>query len=166
MTDPTLPPLLDATRAAFLGGPLGINLASRAPDLRPSLARGYGCRVAADRRAVTLFVAARRADALLRDLAAGAPLAVIFSRPLSHESLQLKGASAAIEPLAAGDRDRMRDYAAAFSAEICALGYDLDFARALLAAVEEEALAVRFRPTAAFEQTPGPKAGEPLGPPR
>jgi hypothetical protein len=158
------PPLLDATRAAFLGGPVAINLASHDAAQVPSIARAFGCKVSADRREVVVFLSQRRSQAILRDLAAGAPIAVVFSRPRTHETLQLKGARGRILPLGPGDREIMRACGAAFSAEIIALGHSESFSHALMAPADDEAVAVAFTPEAVFEQTPGPRAGMRLEP--
>lgn len=158
------PTLLDAQQAEFLGGPVAINVASHDSDQVPSIARAYGCRVAAGRREVVVFLSRPRSQALLRDLAAGAPIAVVFSRPKTHETIQLKGARARVQPLAAGDRARMRACGEAFAAEINALGYPESFSGLLVAPVNDEAVAVAFVPDAVFEQTPGPKAGMRLEP--
>jgi hypothetical protein len=152
-------PVLDATWAAFLAGPVAINVASRSPALVPSVARAYGCRVSPDRRRVTILLAAGRARAVLRDLAEGAPIAAVFSRPKTHVSLQLKGEWAEILPATPADVEVMRAYGAAFAAEICALGYAGDFGERLAAPATEPAVAVHFEPVALFEQTPGPRPG-------
>jgi hypothetical protein len=154
---------IDTQRREFLHGPVAINLASRNADLIPSIARGYGCRVSDDGRRVHVFLAAARAQALLRDLRAGGPIAVVFSRPKTHETLQLKAADAQVTPLRPADRSVMRRYGEAFYAEIVALGYDDGFTRGLVSGTaDEDAVAVSFEPTAAFEQTPGPRAGQKL----
>ena len=157
-------PLLDAAWAAFLAGPVAINVASRSPALVPSVARAYGCRVSLDRRQVTVLLAAGRARALLRDLAVGAPIAAVFSRPKTHVTLQLKGERAEVLPATEADEALMRAYSAAFAAEIGALGYGEDFGERLAPPSAETAAAVRFEPVALFEQTPGPRAGERLKP--
>lgn len=157
------PPLLDAARAAFLAGPVSINVASRDAALVPSVARAYGCRVDAGRR-VTLFLAEARAAAVLRDLAAGAPIAVIFSRPRTHVSLQLKADRAELMPLTEADRAIMHAYADAFGAEVRALAHSAAFAEKLMQGCFEAAVAARFTPTTLFEQTPGPRAGARLEP--
>jgi hypothetical protein len=154
--------LLDASRRAFLDGPVAINLASRNDDLVPSIARGYGCRVSGDGRRVKVFLAEARAQALLRDLRAGGPIAVVFSRPNTHETLQLKAAGAEVMPIKREDRGVMRRYGEIFFAEIVALGYDDAFTSGLVSGVADEAVAVSFEPSAAFEQTPGPRAGQRL----
>lgn len=161
---PTDPPLLDAAQATFLCGPVSINVASHDAGQVPSITRAYGCRVAADRREVVVFLSKPHSTAILRDLAAGAPIAVVFSRPLTHETLQLKGASGRIQPLAPGDREIMLACGAAFSAEIITLGYSERFSLALMAPAGDDAVGVAFMPDAVFEQTPGPKAGMRLEP--
>ena len=155
-------PLLDAAHRAFLRGPVAINLSSRDAEFGPSIARGYGCKVSGDGRRVHVFLAARRAEALLRDLRAGGPIAVVFTRPQSHETLQLKAAGAEIAPVKRADRSIMREYGEAFFAEIVSLGYDGSFTRSLVSGTADEAVAVSFEPSAAFEQTPGPRAGHRL----
>jgi hypothetical protein len=151
-------------QAAFLGGPVAINAASHDADQVPSITRAYGCRVSSDRREVVVFLSKQRSQAILRDLAAGAPIAVVFSRPRTHETLQLKGARGRIQPLEAGDREIMLACGAAFSAEIMALGHLESFSNALMAPVNDDAVGIAFTPDAVFEQTPGPKAGMRLKP--
>lgn len=129
----------------------------------PSVARAYGCRVCDGGHELVVFLATTRSRAVLRDLGEGAPIAVIFSRPKTHVSLQLKGERADVLPLTAADREIMRAYGIAFAAEICALGYPMEFAKRLMQPVDEPAVGVRFATTAVFEQTPGPRAGERLG---
>lgn len=153
---------LDAKLTAFITGPVAINLASHDAALIPSIARGYGCKVAADGRRITVFLSVPSSAALLDAVRAGAPIAVVFCRPNSHATLQFKSPSATILPLAAGDRDIMRGYAQSFYAEIFSLGYQDPFTAGLVAPSEDDAVAVEFAPTAVFDQTPGPEAGKPL----
>lgn len=152
-------PVIDPAWAVFLAGPVAINVASRNAALVPSVARAYGCRVSPDRRQVTILLAEARARAVLRDLADGAPIAAVFSRPKTHIRLQLKGERAEVLPATAADRELMRAYGAAFAAEVCALGYPEAFAEQLIRPCGERATTVRFEPVALFEQTPGPRAG-------
>jgi hypothetical protein len=157
-------PLLDQARVVFLLGPVSISLASHDAAGVPSLARAFGCRVAEDRREVVVLVPTRTAESLLRDLAAGAPIAVVFSRPKTHETLQLKAPEARLEPLGPTDRQRMGASGSAFAAELIALGYAAAFSHALVAPSREDAVAVAFSPTLLFDQTPGPRAGRRLEP--
>lgn len=157
-------PLLDERRADFLTHHVSILVGSCNADCEPSVVRAYGCRVAPDRAAVTVFLAAAHSGAVLQDLRAGRGIAVVFSRPRTHETLQLKGIRASIAPLADGDRETMRAYGRSFGEEVGAVGFGEPFGSAIMAGVDEEAVAVTFAPTAAFEQTPGPAAGQPLRP--
>jgi hypothetical protein len=161
--DPANAPLLDAEHAAFMQRRVSILLGSCSAEGVPSLARAYGCRVSPDRRSVTVFLAVPQSEALLRDLRAGGTVAVVFSRPSTHETLQLKGSVQRISPVEADDRPVMRAYARSFAEEVAPLGFDEAFQNAIMAPVEDEALAVTFVPAAAFVQTPGPSAGQPLG---
>jgi len=77
-------PLLDAAQAAFLGGPVAINVASHDAARVPSIARAFGCRVSDDRREVVVFLSQPRSRRILDDLAAGAPIAAVFSRPATR----------------------------------------------------------------------------------
>jgi hypothetical protein len=156
--------VLDQTHAAFLGGPVAMNAASCDEKHVPSVARAYGCRIAADRRRVTVFLAEPQAVPLLRDLRAGRPIAVVFTRPKSHQTIQLKGHDAEIGPLGRGDRAIMSAYADAFQAELRTIGFKDRFTSAIVSGASGEAVAVTFAPTEAFVQTPGPTAGQRLEP--
>lgn len=156
-------PLLDEARAVFITHRVAINVASCNAELVPSVSRAFGCRVSPDRRRVTLFLSVPRSTALLDDLRAGRGIAAVFSLPSTHETIQLKGRAAAIVPLAEGDRERMRAYAASFCEELRVFGFREPFTSAVLAAAGEDAVGVEFEPTAAFLQTPGPTAGRSLG---
>ena len=158
------PPLLDAAQAAFLVGPVAIGMASHDGDRIPSLSRAFGCRVSPDRREVTVFLSRHHSGPLLRDLADGAPVAAVFSRPLTHETLQLKAEGVRLVELEPGDRAIMLAAGDAFAAELTALGYPEAFCRALMAPSGDDAVAAVFTPMALFEQTPGPKAGARLEP--
>lgn len=155
-------PLLDKAHAAFLGGPVAINVASCDAKGLPSLARAYGCRISKDRRHVTVFLSVPQAEPLLRDLRAGRPVAVVFTRPKTHQTIQLKGPDAKVAPLGHGDRAITAAYANAFAGEIAAIGFNERFSRAIVSGTQGEVVGVTFAPTAAFVQTPGPTAGQRL----
>jgi len=156
--------LLDAARAVFITHRVSMGVASCSAERVPSLARALGCRVSADRRQVTVFVSVPRAAAVLRDLSAGGAIAVVFSLPRTHETLQLKGARASIVPLDDSDRARMAAYVESFMEEIRHVGYKDSFTHALVSGLDDECVGVMFEPTAAFVQTPGPNAGQRLEP--
>jgi hypothetical protein len=155
--------LLDERAAAFLHRPgVSITAASRDEQNVPRIGRCLGCRVAAERQKVTVFVALSQYKAFFDALAASRAIAVVFSLPSTHRTLQLKGSDAAIERLAPGDAEIVVRHVDNFVDELAALGYPREVVRACHWCEATEVRAVTFTPTAAFEQTPGPDAGAPL----
>ncbi len=161
--DASLPTVLDEDHAAFVQSGLSIIAASRSEANVPSIARAFGCRVASDRRAVTVFVWAAQAGALLDHVRATSTIAVVFSRPSTHRTIQLKGRDAAIVPLAEGDRAIVARNIDLLVDGLDWLGYRQGLIRAHLHCEPDELAAIAFTPSAAFDQTPGPGAGRPLG---
>jgi hypothetical protein len=151
--------LLTRDQAAFLAGPVGISVASHDESLRPSLSRACGCKVSSDCRRVFIYVVKAHAQALLSDIGAGRPVAAVFSRPRTHETLQLKGPAGRVRPLTQADRTVLQASCAAFVGEIAALGFSEAFIDAYLTSCRGEAACIAFTPTAIFDQTPGPRAG-------
>lgn len=156
------PAVLDAATAEFIASGLSINAATTRPDAVPSMARATGCRVSADARTVTLLFAAAPAMALLDDLRRCGAVAVVFSEPSTHRTLQLKGNDARIVPPESGDAALAAAYVNTFVDGLTRLGYPGEVLRAVLAHDPGDLVAVEFTPLAAFSQTPGPGAGEPL----
>jgi hypothetical protein len=160
----TLPqaPLLDEENAAFIQGGVSIIAASRDTTNMPAVVRALGCRVSADRRRVTVFVARSQGVELLADVSATGALAVVFTLPSTHRAIQLKGTDAGVVPLEEGDGEIMARLIESFTADVAAFGYSAQLMNALLACEPPDAAAITFTPSAAFIQTPGARAGEPL----
>lgn len=155
-------PLLDEALADFIQHHVSINVATRDADNLPALTRGLGCRVSPDRRRITVFISVPRSEELLRNLRDNGAIAAVFSRPTTHQTIQVKASDATIVALENGDRALMAAYRATFIEDIRQIGYRDPFASAMVLAVDEEAVGIVFTPTAAFVQTPGPAAGQPL----
>jgi hypothetical protein len=152
---------LDARHAEFIQGPVSVIVASRNAELVADVVRGCGCRVSRDRRLVTVLVEPGRASTLLDDVAANGMIAVVFSQPSTHETIQLKGTDARLVRVTAADRAAARQHLRVWSADLGRIGFGVEFAAALHGGTGELA-AIRFTPAAAFQQTPGPAAGQPL----
>jgi hypothetical protein len=159
---PQAPHLLDSAHAEFISGGVSISLAACRPGALPNMARGLGCRVSAGLDTLTVFLAATPGAALLDDVRRTGCIAVVFSQPSTHRTVQFKGADARIVPLEAGDGERASRYVEAFVAELSALGYPGEVIRTMLECEPDDVVALAFTISAAFSQTPGPKAGEPL----
>lgn len=158
-------PLLDEDNAAFVQGGVSIVAASRDIELVPSIGRISGCHVSVDRRRLSVIVVATQAPALLADVRASGRIAVVFTRPTTHRTLQLKAGDASVRPVTSDELALLPRYVEAFAAELTSLGYGDAQAQAMFACSEGDLLAIDFTPSAAFEQTPGPKAGTPLATP-
>jgi hypothetical protein len=153
---------LSAENAAFIQQGVSVIIGGRDRDNAPTLVRGIGCRVDADRSRVTVFLPASQCPELLADVRENGRIAVVFCQPSTHRTIQLKGADATVVPLEPGDPERIAAQAAALGADITGVGYRQEFVRTLLAYAPEDVVAVAFTPAAAFRQTPGPDAGEPI----
>lgn len=158
----TAAPLIDAEHAAFMQGGVSISAGSCGSGKLPSLARATGCRVDADRRRVSIYVAASHAVDLLADVRATGAIAVVFSQPSTNRTMQVKGRDAVVAALAAGELAVVEAYRDAFVHELAPLGYAPHLIYTVLACAPDDIVALRFSPCAAFTQTPGPQAGQPL----
>jgi len=156
------PVLLGDDEAAFIGSGVGMSAAACRPGALPNMVRCTGARVSPDLRSVTLLLGATPGAALLDDIRHTGQIAAVFSQPSTHKTLQLKGNDACIVPIEATDFDLARRYADAFVAQLVPFGYAESLIRAFLACAPEDLTTVAFTVCAAFSQTPGPQAGEPL----
>ena len=155
-------PLLDEEHAAFIQGGVSVVVATRDPDSVPDVVRGCGCRVSRDRRRVTVLVEPARAGSVLDNVAASGLVAVVFSQPSTHRTIQLKGTDARVVRVTQADRTVAARHLEAWVQELTSMGYRPEFARAVRGAAEGMA-AIAFTPATAFQQTPGPGAGDRLG---
>lgn len=157
------PAVLDADHVAFIsGGAVSSAVAARDASNQPSLAKGLAVRVRSDRRTVEVFMDAQRSADVLRDLSAGSPVALVCSEPKSHRTIQLKGTSVRLEPIAPGDAQFVAAKVDAVVEHIVPLGYQEAALRAYFSFTRAALAKVVFEATAAFLQTPGPGAGAPL----
>jgi len=159
-----MPTLLSPAHIALVDSGISAIVASRDAQLRPSLMRAVGTHISPDGQQVSVFLRPSQAGQLLADIAAGGPIAVMFSDPPSNHTLQLKATGARIRPAEPGDQAVLRRYLVAMQHCVGQVGYGPDYVAAMLAAPAQDLVAVEFTPEAAFDQTPGPRAGTPLAP--
>lgn len=160
----------DDARRPFVLGPqdlallqrgCGVSIASRDADHLPDLVRGVGQRVEPGGE-ITVFVSRVDGAGVLENLRDNGAIAVVFSQPSTHRTVQMKAIGVAIAPANAADLETVERCCAAMAAELTSVGYGTVFAHQLLACQPEDVVAVRFVPECAFDQTPGPRAGAPL----
>lgn len=132
--------------------------------MRPSIMRALGSALAADRRTVTVYLARAQSRQLLQDIATTGRLAVVFSEPASHRTVQLKARAARLREARPDDAPLLARYLRSMENEVLQVGFAPEFTRAMLAHRLEDLVAVSFEPEQAFDQTPGPRAGAALPP--
>ena len=155
-------PLIDSAFADFVCREVSITVATADDARTPHLARGTGCRVADDPRQLTVLLAAPASADVLADIRRNARIAVVFSLPQTHRTVQFKGDDAVITATEAGDVELAARYVRRFAAGLEALGYSGAVIRSVLQADAGDLVAVHFTPTFASVQTPGPEAGHVL----
>lgn len=160
------PVLLSPEHIAMVDRGVSVIVASRDAALRPSIMRGVGSAISADGTQVTVFLRRSQSLQLMQDIEAGGGLAVVFSEPPTHRTLQLKARQASLRPASPTDQPQLARYLASMQCELAQVGYGPEFAAAMLSAPLEDVVAVQFTPESAFDQTPGPRAGIPLDVPK
>ncbi|GGY61670.1 hypothetical protein [Pseudoduganella albidiflava] len=153
---------LDPGQIAFMQGGISISVGACGRDGMPQLVRAIGCKVAEGGASVTVFVPESRSQAVQRDVFANGAIAVVFTQPSTHRTMQLKSREGRVTALTPGDLALVDAYREAFLAELLPMGFTEPMVRAFLACPPGELVGLTFRPTAAFTQTPGPNAGKPL----
>ena len=155
--------VLTGELVAFCESGTSILIGSAEPGGRPVAGQALACRVRADGMLHVLLRAPGN-EPVLELLRAGAPIAVTFSEPHSHRSIQLKGTSAVAAPVAEGDLAVTTQQSTHLRAELVDVGYPQALATAYCAFERHEIVAIDFLPDSAFVQTPGPHAGSALEP--
>ena len=154
---------LPADLVAMMARGVSVIVGSRDAKLRPSIMRAVGSRVEADGRDITVYLSRPQSRQLVQDLAATGHIAVVFSVPSTHRSVQLKASRVEMRNADADDAPVLARYLASMEHEVQQVGFAPPLTRAMLAHRLEDVVAVRFTPEQAFDQTPGPKAGTKLG---
>lgn len=150
-------------QVALLARRVSIIVGTRDAALRPHVMRAVGARLADDRRRLTVLLPQAGSDDVLADLRANGRIAVVFSEPSSHHTLQVKGDDAVVGACGSGDRALAARTLEGFVGEIATLGFAPEVAHTMLGH-DDDLVAVAFTIAEAFEQTPGPAAGERLPP--
>lgn len=151
---------LDSGTTEFITGVTSMSIATRDARLVPAVGKAVGCIVSADRRTVTVLIDGEQSARVGADIAAGSPVAVVFSLPATHRTVQIKGERATVAPATPTQQVRARLHVDAIVEHLTPLGYDETALRMLFGFDPDRLLAARFAPMAVFAQTPGPRAGE------
>lgn len=160
----TAPPcLLTPALVAMIRKGVSTIAASVAPDGTPSLMRAVGADISDDGTRVQVFLARSQSAQLLHDIETTGAVAVVFSEPLSHRTVQVKARRTTLRPARPDDTPLLARYLASMQVEVGAVGYPPHYVAAMLSHRLDDVVVVSFTPESAFDQTPGPRAGAPLG---
>jgi len=149
--------------AALIAKGVSCIVGSRDAQHRPSVMRAVASRLDADGVSVTVYLSRPQSRQLLQDIAATGHVAVVFSEPSTHRTVQVKATRAALRDADAQDAPELTRCRDCLERELQALGYEAGLASVLLAHRPQDLVAVTLVPEQAFDQTPGPQAGARIG---
>ena len=153
-------PVLDPDVVEFIHGGVAVGVATRADDLRPEFARGWGPEVSADGRSLRLCVSAPEGSRMRANLVGNGAVAVGFSPPTIARAVQVKGVATRVDEPEPADLERVERHFRAFVAEAERIGAPAELSERMF--VRTGLVAVQFSIDEVFDQTPGPTAGRRL----
>lgn len=136
-----------------------IAVATRDGELRPASTMAVGVAFDCEKKRVTVFVPEATSADVILNLYANGELAAVFEEILTHHTVQLKGKAVEIRPARESERATVERCIEGFFTQVESVG-------ALSSMVRRKRIwpchAITFEVRDVFEQTPGPKAGEPF----
>lgn len=147
--------------APLLEGLVAVHVATRDAALVPDEVMAAAAVPGPDGRSVTVYLPLAISETALANLRENGEIAVVLSQPLTHRTVQLKGRVEELRAAREDERAEVERLAAAFDAEVAAIGLP---PAALRRRNRWPCAAATFAVREAYEQTPGPRAGEPLVP--
>ena len=151
--------ILDGQTAAWMAAGVVVTAASRDAAHLPSLASVLACQPQAGGARLRFVIGRSANEAFRRDLAAGGPLAIVFSEPTTFRTLQVKASGAVAVAVDPGDADRVRAHAVAERAELVATHNSESFVSSFLDVDTADIAAYERVVEEIYSQTPGPGAG-------
>ena len=151
--------MIDPTLSTFLEEGLGVYVGTRNAALEPNGARGLAVEVEKGGTHVVVYVAEAAAPRILPDLESNGHIAVSFGRPKDDRACQVKGLFTGARRAEESERERVVGQFERFRSALEYIGISRPISSGWVA---WPAVAVRFKVTAVFEQTPGPAAGTPI----
>jgi hypothetical protein len=136
-----------------------IAVGTRDADLRPAVTMAVGVTFDCERKRVTVFVPEATSGDVLRNFEANGEVAAVFEEVLTHHAVQLKGKVVEMRPAADAERAAVERCAEGFFTQVEAVGAPSSMVRRKRI---WPCHAITFEVRDVFEQTPGPKAGQPL----
>jgi hypothetical protein len=148
--------VLTAELVDYMESGVSLLVGTRDTALRPASARGFGVEIDAPSSTATVFIAAAGSQVTLGNLRDNGQLALTFSRPIDHRSLQVKGRVLSITETDEHQRRVQDRYFSRFAEGLIFTGLRQNLLRRIR---YFPSYAVHFRLESMFDQTPGPGAG-------
>ncbi len=145
----------------FIHSGVSMLVGTRDARLCPEAMRAVGARVEADGARLTVFVPEATGARTLANALENGRVAMCCSRPADHKTIQVKGRLLEVAPTGPEERALVERYRFAFAATLAEVGLPQ---RVTLRLAHWPCHALRIAVESVFVQTPGPGAGEPLGP--
>jgi hypothetical protein len=140
----------------FLESGVATQVGTASASGRPSAVNGWGSRVNGD-GSLTVFIDTVRAATPLANLATNPKVAVVFADPISYRSVQLKGRWRAASRATEDEERWVARHREMLLSNLALIGDNSD-SRANTA--WDELTRIDFDVEEAFDQTPGPQAGQ------
>ena len=154
--------MLDSDNSTFIQTGVSISVAASRQDRLPSMSRGMGCKLLDGGKKLAVFLRRSQSADLLENIRCSGKVANVFSLPSSNRTLQLKGVDAQVLPFDPADLPIVENHISDFLQEVLPVGLPEAVVRALFSYTVDDLVTLVYSPCAAFSQTPGPRAGEPL----
>lgn len=145
--------------AAVVEGLVAVHVATRDAAFVPDEVMAAAAVPSADGRSLTVYLPVATSETSLANLRENGAIAVVLSKPLTHRTVQLKGRVETLRPAREEERAGVERLAAAFDTEVELIGLAPAVVRRR---TKWPCQAVTFVVSEAYEQTPGPRAGEPI----
>ncbi len=154
-------PVLSVEVVSFVRRGVAVTVATRDEELKPAITRGWGPEVSSDGRVLTLLVAAPVGSQTRENLEGNGAIAVGFGLPTVARAVQVKGVVEAVREPAPAEFERAERHLGLFCAEAEEFGVPERQARRIFPQ-RSDLVSVTFPIGEAFDQTPGPTAGQRL----
>jgi len=151
--------MIQGELATFVQEGVGIYIGTRNAALEPQGARAIAALVEQDGGHLVIYLASVAAGRVLPDLESNGQAAVTFGRPVDERAIQVKGTFVSARPAREDERPALDAQWEGFTRSLETIGVPR-VARS--AWPRWPAIAITLKPSAVFQQTPGPSAGTQL----